>query len=471
MRRAWAILVLLSGSLSAQNGPAELTARFEKEIRPLLESHCAKCHGPQKKKGDIDFSKAVLRDRKVWKKALLQIEAVEMPPEGEKRLTAEQRDALLGWLRGAAAYVDCSNPAERHPGPPVLRRLNRTEYTATVRDLTGVTFDVSAEVGMPEEATGTAFDTSANALVLPPALLEKHFSAAEIILDRMKPLKGESPRATVAAFARRAFRRPPADDEIDRLMSLYDRAASRGDAPAKALRLPLKAILVSPHFLFRVERDQPGTGPYRVRDHELATRLSYFLWSTMPDEALSADAEKGALSDPAVLEGHVRRMLVHPKARALTLNFAAQWLQLRKLDYARPSTEFFPTFNNKLSRRCATRRRRSPTSSARKTGACSTCSTAITRGSTGIWRSTTRSRASRGRTSGGSRSGRSTTGADCSAWARSSRSRPTRRARARRSGASGSSSRSSAPRRLRRRPTRARSRSRRRARSPGRSAS
>ena len=348
MRRAWIIVLFLLGSVSAQNDPDRLAERLEKEVRPLLDSHCAKCHGPQKKKGDVDFSKASLRDRRIWKKALLQVDAGEMPPEGEKRLTPEQRDALLAWLRAGAAYVDCSNPAERHPGPPVLRRLNRTEYTATVRDLTGVTFDVAAEVGMPEEATGTAFDTSANALVLPPALLEKHFAAAELILDRMKPLKGESPRAIVAAFARRAFRRPPADDEIDRLMALHERAASRGDAPAAALRLPLKAILVSPHFLFRVEREQSAAGAYRVRDHELAVRLSYFLWSTMPDDALSADADQGRLSDPAVLERHVRRMLLHPKARALTQNFAAQWLQLRKLDYARPSTEFFPSFNNKL---------------------------------------------------------------------------------------------------------------------------
>jgi hypothetical protein len=338
----------LAGSLSAQNAPDDLTALLEKDIRPILGSHCLRCHGPQKKKGGVDFSKASLRDRKNWKKALAQVEAVEMPPEGEKPLATEQRDALLAWLRGAAAYVDCSNPAERHPGPPVLRRLNRSEYTATVRDLTGVTFDVAAEVGMPEEATGTAFDTSANALVLPPALLEKHFAAAELILDRMKPLKGESPRAIIAAFARRSFRRPPTDDEIDRLMALHDRGASRGDAPAKALRLPLKAILVSPHFLFRVEREQPASGPYRIRDHELAVRLSYFLWSTMPDEALTADADKGSLADPAVLEAEVRRMLAHPKARALTQNFAAQWLQLRKLDYARPSTEFFPAFTNKV---------------------------------------------------------------------------------------------------------------------------
>src|SRR5688572_18307030 len=301
MRRAWAILAFLSGSLSARSGPDDLAARYEKDIRPLLESHCATCHGPKKKKGDVDFSKAGPRDRKIWKKALAQIESVEMPPEGEKPLSTEQREALLSWLRGASAAVDCTDPAERHAGPPVLRRLNRAEYAATVRDLTGVTFDVAAEVGMPEEETGTAFDTSANALGLPPALLEKHFAAAELILDRMKPLQGGSPRAIVASFARRAFRRPPSDDEIDRLMALFDRGASRGDAPAKALRLPLKAVLVSPHFLFRVEREQPGAAPYRVRDHELATRLSYFLWSSMPDEALAADAEKGVLSDPAVL--------------------------------------------------------------------------------------------------------------------------------------------------------------------------
>ncbi|MBI3856398.1 MAG: DUF1592 domain-containing protein [Planctomycetes bacterium] len=351
MRRAstYLALILSAGILSAQEAPPDdLAARLPREIRPLFESHCLKCHGPRKKKGGIDLAQASLRDRKVWKKALLQVEENEMPPEGEKRLTTEQRDLLLRWLRPAASYVDCANPAERDPGPPLLRRLNRAEWLATVRDLTGVTADVAAEVGMPEEATGTAFDTSANALVLPPALLEKHFAAAELILDKMKPPQGDSPRAIVAAFAGRAYRRPVADGEIDRLMALHERAAGRGDAPAKALRLPLKAILVSPHFLFRVEREQAGAEPYRISGPELASRLSYFLWSTMPDDALRADAEPGRLADPAVLEAQVRRMLLHPRARALTQNFAAQWLQLRKLEYARPSTEFFPSFNNRL---------------------------------------------------------------------------------------------------------------------------
>ena len=359
MRRAplAVFLSLLAATLSAQSAPApsgdELAAAFPKDIRPLLESHCVKCHGPQKKKGGIDFTrwkdgKAALVERRMWKKALLQVEENEMPPEGEKPLAPEARATLLAWIRGASRYVDCAGPEAKDPGPPLVRRLNRTEYVATVRDLTGVTADVAAEVGMPEEATGTAFDTSANALVLPPALMEKQFAAAELILDRMKPLKGPSPREIVAAFARRAYRRPLKDDEVDRLMTLYERGTKRGDAPEKALRLPLKAILVSPNFLFRVEREQPGAGPHALAGPELATRLSYFLWSTMPDDALLADAEAGRLSDPAVLEAQVRRMLAHPKAKALTQNFAAQWLQLKKLDFARPSTEFFPAFTNKL---------------------------------------------------------------------------------------------------------------------------
>src|ERR1041384_1425246 len=203
------LMLLLPGLLPAQQtGAEELSASFAREVRPLLESRCGKCHGPQKKKGDVDFSRSVLRDRKLWKKALLQVEGNEMPPEGEPPLTAEQRATLVRGMGPAAAFVDCSNPDERNPGPPLLRRLNRSEYAATVRDLTGVQDNVAADVGMPEEATGTAFDTAANALILPPALMEKHFAAAELLLERMKPPRGESPRAVVAAFAHRAYRRP-----------------------------------------------------------------------------------------------------------------------------------------------------------------------------------------------------------------------------------------------------------------------
>ena len=109
-------------------------------------------------------------------------------------------------------------------------------------------------------------------------------------------------------------------------------------------------MLASPNFLLRIERDRAAEPEraYRISDQELAVRLSYFLWSSMPDEELSALAAKGELAKPEVLEKQVGRMLADPKARALTDNFAAQWLQLRKVADARPSPEFFPTFTGKL---------------------------------------------------------------------------------------------------------------------------
>src|SRR6516162_5237324 len=121
-------LSLLTATLFAQSAPSpsgeDLAAGFTRDVRPLLETYCLKCHGPQKKKGGIDFSrwtdgKAGLAERRLWKKALLQVEENEMPPEGEKPLAPEARTALLAWVRGAAHYVDCSNPAEKDPGPPL----------------------------------------------------------------------------------------------------------------------------------------------------------------------------------------------------------------------------------------------------------------------------------------------------------------------------------------------------------------
>ena len=110
-------------------------------------------------------------------------------------------------------------------------------------------------------------------------------------------------------------------------------------------------MLVSPNFLFRVEPDPPGATapvPYRLGDYALASRLSYFLWSSLPDEALLASAESGKLSDPAELERQVRRMLADPKSRALVDNFAGQWLELRKVASIKPDNRIFPEFNADL---------------------------------------------------------------------------------------------------------------------------
>jgi mono/diheme cytochrome c family protein len=163
----------------------------------------------------------------------------------------------------------------------------------------------------------------------------------------------EAAKGVLERFARRAFRRPVVPDELGRLLALYDRGLKQGKSHAGAVRLALWSVLVSPHFLFRVERDsadRDDAGHVRLGDWELASRLSYFLWSTMPDDALFALAAKGRLRDPEVLRGEVRRMLADPRSHALVDNFAAQWLGLRKLEHAQPDRELFAAYNDTLRR-------------------------------------------------------------------------------------------------------------------------
>jgi hypothetical protein len=136
-----------------------------------------------------------------------------------------------------------------------------------------------------------------------------------------------------------------AGEELDRYMALFDLAQRRGESLDNSLKVPLQAMLVSPHFLFRfeegvAEEDDGGIRP--VTDHELASRLSYFLWSSMPDDQLFALAEAGKLRDPQILRQQAQRMLRSPKAKELAENFALQWLQLTTVEGAMPDPERFP---------------------------------------------------------------------------------------------------------------------------------
>jgi hypothetical protein len=414
----------------------ESAADFRREVRPLLEAYCVKCHGGAKPKGGLDLGgfadeASVLSKRRVWDEAMRKLADGEMPPEGKPAPKPEERKLLLAWYRSAVDRHDAAAP--RDPGRPGFRRLNRTEYNRTVRDLLGA--DLRPGDEFPSDDTAHGFDTIGDALALPPLLVEKVFDAAERILDQLllpepkarsfeggsaavefpasgkyhlkakggakaefrvegKPVEAtiyaargtrkvevegaagfevagpisppglpearkriffarpgpelparEAARQVLERFATRAFRRPVSQEELERLLGLFDRAAKRGEAFETALRGPLVAVLCSPHFLFRIERDRPGSAPWRLGDHEVAVRLSYFLWSTMPDERLSELAGQGKLSDPAVVEGEVGRMLKDPRASALVENFLYQWLQVDAFRHANPDNRVFPEFH------------------------------------------------------------------------------------------------------------------------------
>ena len=154
----------------------------------------------------------------------------------------------------------------------------------------------------------------------------------------------------LASLARRAYRRPIAADDLQPLLALYRQGAQSGGFEA-GVRLALQKILVSPEFLFRMEFDPPGAAPgsvHRISDIELASRLSFFLWSSIPDDELLAIAGRGTLSDASVLEGQVRRMLVDPRSQALVKNFSGQWLYLRNIAGIQPDSTSFPNFDENL---------------------------------------------------------------------------------------------------------------------------
>jgi hypothetical protein len=176
---------------------------------------------------------------------------------------------------------------------------------------------------------------------------------SRVSLSEGGPAPDQDERAAkrvLMALMRRAYRRPATDQDLHGPLNLYRqaRAAEGFDA---GIEMALSAVLVSPNFLFRVEPDPAGVAPntaYRVSDLELASRLSFFLWSSIPDDELLDTAAAGKLHEPATLERQVRRMLADSRSRALVTNFASQWLHLRNLASITPDMRLFPDFDDNL---------------------------------------------------------------------------------------------------------------------------
>jgi hypothetical protein len=157
-------------------------------------------------------------------------------------------------------------------------------------------------------------------------------------------------REIFSSLARRAYRRPVTDDDLAKPLAFY-RKSRAVDGFEAGIEAGLSAILVSPHFLFRIEHDPEGVPPgsaYRIADLELASRLSFFLWSSIPDDELLEAAVRGELSKPEILEKQVRRMLADARADSLVRNFAGQWLHLRNLESFTPDLRLFPDFDDNL---------------------------------------------------------------------------------------------------------------------------
>jgi hypothetical protein len=208
--------------------------------------------------------------------------------------------------------------------------------SANTLDWTGVPHIQSLTVAGPFDVTG-AGDTA---------------SRRRIFLCRPQTRSAERAcaRRIIDTLARRAYRHPASERDLRPLLSFYE-AGRRDGTFDTGIQRALQAVLASPQFVFRVERDPenvPADAPYRITDLELASRLSFFIWSSIPDDELLSMAAEGRLHEPPVLERQVRRMLADPKAGALTANFAGQWLQLRNVRNVLPNSDEFPDFDDNL---------------------------------------------------------------------------------------------------------------------------
>jgi hypothetical protein len=265
----------------------------------------------------------------------------------------------------SAAVAPPPPPASAAPsdvGRVAVRRLNRAEYEHTVRDLLGVTSAVTAS--FPADTGAEGFTNNADALTTSPLLLERYEAAAIDLAAKAVAQPafvacrvgggGTAGSRTcltdvLARLVRRAFRRPAEAADVARLASLHDAALAEGMSDAQALAFAVQAVLMSPRFLFRIERDADpsSSAPHAIDDFELASRLSYFLWSSTPDDALLAYAEAGTLTRADVFERQVRRMLRDPRADSLVEQFASDWL-VHDLTGAAPDVALFPSFDEDL---------------------------------------------------------------------------------------------------------------------------
>ena len=377
-----------------------------RDVQSLLAKYCQGCHGENKPKAGLNL--VALRGQEkpqAWKGVWERVRSRHMPPPGKPQPTAAERALLLDWIE--AGFAQHKLDGQPDSGPLRPRRLNVREYRNTLRDLviTGGKpqqwranfadkkdgsvslyqvypppehpFAYTSRI-LPQDTSDGGFDTVGDNLSIPPFLMEKYFRATKVLLDdlfsqkgsqwnlrnlvekaeRGPHRKGVTPREALQGFLRefasRAFREPVTTAEVDRYLKLFDQAQARGENFDSSIRLSLQAILISPRFVVLWSDAKSAESKDVVQplsDHELAARLSYFLWSSVPDQELLKAAEQGKLREAQVLEQHTRRMLKDIRVTdGLLEGFLCQWLQLDRLDRAAPDAERYPFyFRNNLA--------------------------------------------------------------------------------------------------------------------------
>jgi hypothetical protein len=334
------------------------------DAQAFLKTYCETCHSAKSATGGFAVTqvgaKAGSQDRSDrWTRIAIRVRNSEMPPRGAPAPALDAREAFIKWIDDSQHAEACaSGPAA---GVSPIRRLNRDEYTATVRELLDIHMNVGHDLPA-DGAGGQGFDNAAETLFFSPVLAEKYMDAAKQSLEFaardsrgrtrigiVEPSPGVVPlqaaQKILTGFLPRAFRRPVTEREAAPFLALFNEAQKQHRTYDDSVVYMLRGVLMSPQFLFRVEAPNTGPEPRLVDDYALASRLSYFLWNSMPDEMLFDLAGMGKLHEPAVLKEEIGRMLRSGKSMAFIESFVTQWLGTRELgrEFV-PDAKLFPNY-------------------------------------------------------------------------------------------------------------------------------
>ena len=360
-------------------------------VKPIFDKNCNQaCHNADDKKGGLnlnqfDFILSIQRRGEVFLRVIEHVEQETMPPEGKPPLTKMEKDTLLFYVK---KYIQ---DALEKPDPGLItsRRLSNREYEYAIQDLTGIT--IKTDSLLPRDpGGGEGFDNYSGTLYITPLLVERYFEVAESVIKQMhqnaslwrKHVPSErfswfqqikhwwyrwvfdqdlaydaimlKAQEAINSFATLAYRRYLTPTERDKLLGffaeVYQSSSQKHSRYDQAMQEVFKAVLVSHHFLIRQEADPPLTEPYPISSFELATRMSSFLWCSIPDVELLEAAYREDLKNPKLLRQQVQRMLRDPRARRMAESFVTQWLEIDNL--VQPEFEMdqalFPEFSPEI---------------------------------------------------------------------------------------------------------------------------
>lgn len=334
------------------------------EGQAFLSTYCQACHGGESRAAgfrveDIHTIESFETEASDWGKVITRVSNGEMPPQNAPAPELDARERFTQWANESLHTAACSMGIIA--GRRGIRRLNRDEYAATIRDLFDVQIDV-ADLLPVDGAGGEGFDNAAETLFLSPLHSEKYIEVAKLTVDFAskefksrqmifvaEPGPGKSPeqaaREILASFLPRAYRRPVESSEVEPYVELFQAAVKQGNDFEPAILFAIRSVLVSPRFLFHYEPPNNSSDEQLLDQYSIANRLSYFLWGGMPDELLTDIAAKGRLHDPEVVKPLIQVMLRNDRALTFAERFVEQWLRTRELEGDKaPDAELFPSY-------------------------------------------------------------------------------------------------------------------------------